>query len=199
MKSKVIVLCVAGVLALAALAFAQPGPGPGAGGRGAGGPGGSRGGFGPGMGAEMLAHNPDLAKELGVTDEQIAALKTASYAHEQQTIKLRADFEAAQLEVRKLMEADTPDKAAVLAAVENAGKAGTELRKAQVSHMLQVREIVGKDVTKKLRAELRERMKERREERGGAGWGPGRGPRGPGMGRGPGGPGDDDPEDRGDD
>jgi Spy/CpxP family protein refolding chaperone len=156
MKKSLIAVCMAGGIAVAALA--------GPGGRGPAGE-----GFGPGhppghgRGLEALVRNPELATKLGIKPEQIAALQAAQYENEKTMIKLRGDFELARLEVRKLVDADSVDKAAVMAAIDNAGKIGTEIRKAEMSQMLKAREILGKDTI----AKIREEMRDRRQQRGG--------------------------------
>lgn len=185
MKKWIISTVVISLLAVAAVVFA--GPGPCAGG-GPDQPGRGKGGGGP----LALLHDPALAKELGVTDEQLTQVRDSVYAHRKAAIQLRADRQLAQLELHKLMAADAPDEAAVLAAVEQAGKISIDLRKAQVQEMLKVKSILGPEVVAKLRENVANRAAEMRDrwmERGGPGRG--RGPDGrrggPGSGFGPGG------------
>ena len=135
----------------------------------------------------MLLRNPDVAKKAGVTDEQIAALKTAHYEAEKQRIDLQRDAQVARLEVKNLLQADATDIDAIHTAIDKAGLAMTAMRKAQVDQQLKVKEILGKETLAKLRELGREKMMERRDQRGGRG-GPGPGPqrergeRGPGVG-----------------
>lgn len=184
--------CVVGGIALASLAFAQ-GPKGGANGPqcaigqggGAGEPGMQRGmekRGGPGEHLlRALEHNPELAKEVGVTDEQIAALKKAQYDNEKTMIRLRSDADLARLEVKNLMQADKVDKAAVMAAVDNAGKVMIELRKAQIGAAIQAKEILGADTMEKIHAKMGQHMKAMRGQGKGRG-----GPQGRNGGRGPG-------------
>lgn len=157
MNKWIITTCVVGAIALAAVAWAEPGGKPGQGGRG---PQGQR---GAGHALQALAHNPELAKELGVTEEQIATLQAAHYENEKNEIKLRGNKDLARLEVKKLLKADTVDKEAIMAAVDTAGQASIELRKAQIGFMIQVKEVLGKDVLQKLREYGREHMREARQ------------------------------------
>jgi Spy/CpxP family protein refolding chaperone len=161
------------VMALAGLslnAWADPGEGRGGGpdGRRAMGPGGPGGpGDGAAMGARILQRlldNPEKMKEFGITEEQAATLQTSFYELEKKMVTLQSDVELAQVELRRLMDADTPDKAAVLAAVEKAGAARTAIQKATVEQRLTVREIVGADTMKKIKHMVGDRM---RQSRGG--------------------------------
>ena len=180
MNKWLVMTCATGAIAMAAVAWAGPdgnqerqGPGPGQEQR----HGGHRGGgFGP------LLNNPELAAELGVTPEQVTALREAQYEQRKQTITLRSEVQLARLEVKKLMDAEPVDEAAVLAAVDAAGAKATALKKSAIQHMLKVREIVGQETLQKLRAHMRDQFRERRQgfRNEGGGQGPGRGP-GPGS------------------
>mgnify|MGYP001278469078 CR=1 FL=1 len=158
------------VMAMAGLsmsAWAEPGEGRGGGpeGRRAMGPGGP--GDGAAMGARILQRlldNPEKMKEFGITEEQAATLQTSFYELEKKMVTLQSDVELAQVELRRLMDADAPDKAAVLAAVEKAGAARTAIQKATVEQRLTVREIVGADTMKKIKHLVGDRM---RQSRGG--------------------------------
>ncbi len=154
-------------LALAATtAMAEPG------GRGGGGSGdGPRGMGGPdGMGnraamAEhlltMLENNPERAQKLGVTTEQVTALRASFDTFQQESIDLRAAEQKASLEVRKLMRGDAPDEAAVLAAVEKEAAAKLALQKATIKQRLAAQKILGKETLQKIRQAIGERMRER--------------------------------------
>ncbi len=173
------------VMALAGMsmnAWAEPGEGRGGGpeGKRAMGPG------GPGGGAAMSARilqrlldNPEKMKEFGITGEQAASLQTSFYELEKKMVTLESDAELAQIELRRLMDADAPDKAAVLAAVEKAGAARTAIQKAQVEQRLTVRDVLGDETMKKIKHMVGDRMRQAR--------GPGddedrpRGPRGEGR------------------
>lgn len=177
------------VIALTGLsmnAWAEPGEGRGGGpeGKRAMGPGGP--GDGPGGGAAMgarilerLLDNPEKMKEFGITETQAATLQKSFYELEKKMVTLQGEAELAQIELRRLMDADAPDKAAVLAAVEKAGAARTAIQKAQVEQRLNVREVLGDETMKKIKHLVGDRMRQAR--------GPGddedrpRGPRGEGQ------------------
>lgn len=112
-----------------------------------------------------IVHNPEKAKELGVTDDQVAELRDIAYKARLQTIKLRAESETARVELEQLMSADQPDEAAILKAVENAGRIETEIQKARVQETLRVRAMLGEEQVAKLRNALCEQREERRGDR----------------------------------
>ena len=160
------------VIALTGLsmnAWAEPGEGRGGGpeGKRAMGPGGP--GDGPGGGAAMgarilerLLDNPEKMKEFGITETQAATLQKSFYELEKKMVTLQSEAELAQIELRRLMDADAPDKAAVLAAVEKAGAARTAIQKAQVEQRLNVREVLGDETMKKIKHLVGDRMRQRR-------------------------------------
>jgi Spy/CpxP family protein refolding chaperone len=120
-------------------------------------------GAGP-MVTGWVVNNPEKAKELGVTDDQAAALKELSYKTRQQMIKLNAEAETARLEIDRLMDADKPDEGAILKAIENAGRVETEIQKARVQEGLRVREALGDEQLAKIRDTLREERKDVRHD-----------------------------------
>ncbi len=159
MKAWKAVLAVLSATAIAA--SAQPG-GPGG---NAGGPQGRQGrGGGPNL--ATILENDQVVEKLGLTPEQVSALQARFAEAEKTMIKLRADSELAEAEVRQLMRGDDPDRAAVMKAVEAAGAAHTALRKAVIDERLAFRDIAGADVARKLRQHLGRQMKERRGQDG---------------------------------
>jgi len=169
-------------VSLAAVAMAEPGPGGGREGRG--GPGGGGPGIGGGQGhgpkagmiLQRVLQNEALAKKAGLTDEQIATLKGSLLETQKQMIKLRAESELAELEVRRLMDEDKVDRAAVMKAIDAASAAHTAIRKAGVEERLKVRETIGQETLNKIRELASDRMGKRGGQDGDRR--PGRGQRG---------------------
>ena len=167
------------VATLAASAMVWAGP------QGRGGPDGDRGPRGPGgKGAAIgwLIHNEAAASELGVTDEQLAQLKDSAYKSRQASIKLHAELDLARLELSHLMDADSPDVAAVDKAVDQASAIEAQLQKMRIKEQLKVREILGSETLEKLQQKMRSQMREGRGQKGRQGDGQRRGNRGPGQG-----------------
>jgi len=90
-------------------------------------------------------------KEFGATDQQIQALKDASYEQDKQMVTLRANVERAEIELRHLMDGATVDKKAVTEAVEALSAARGELFKAETLNMLKVRETLGEKLFSQFR------------------------------------------------
>jgi Spy/CpxP family protein refolding chaperone len=177
MKKWFILTAVVVAVSLATVAMAAPGPGGGREGRDGPGIGGGRGhGPGPGMMLQRVLENEALAKKVGLTDEQIATLKSSLLETQKQMIKLRAESELAELEVRRLMGEDKIDRAAVMKAIDAASAAHTAVRKAGVEERLKVRETIGQETLDKIREQAADRMGKRGGQDGDRR--PGRGQRG---------------------
>jgi Spy/CpxP family protein refolding chaperone len=157
MKKWIALTAGVAALALATIVWAQPG-GPECGDRG---PDRMKRG-GPEQALQALLRSPEAAAEAGVSEEQLTQLRDLMHDLEKQTIQAQADQKIAALELRRLMQADTPDRAAIMAAVEEGGRLRTEMQKLKVERMLSVRETLGPDAVKKLREQARERRKEMR-------------------------------------
>lgn len=137
-------------------------------------------GRGDGQGPRNEGGKPkrEMLNRLDLTPEQQQALRDLRREQQEQMIDLRAAAQKARLNVEKLLDAETVDTEALMAAVESAGQAEIAIEKARVAHHLKVREIVGVEKA----AQMRGMMQGRRGDRDG-------GPGGPGQGRGPGGEG----------
>ena len=122
--------------------------------------------MGPGnpemMGGRMikqLLKNPEKAAEFGITPEQATALQASFYEMEKKMVGLRADMESAEIEVRQLMDQDSPDEAALMAAIDKAGQARTAIQKANAQQRLAVGKIVSSETMQKIRERVEDRMR----------------------------------------
>ncbi len=153
---------------------------------------GQRDGFGGGRGMGMrggmrgrefglgrLLSDPDIRTQLGVSDEQAAKIRQQESDFRKTAIRSRADLQVKQIDLRDLMSADKPDRAAIDAKLQEISTARLAFEKSSVDYRLNSRDAL----TPAQRDKLRQIMRDRRG-RGGDG-GP-RGPRGP-RGMGPGG------------
>ena len=195
MKKLHIATTVLSAVLISGLATAQDAPGPqcerGDGSRSfqrqrgqQGGRGGQRGGpqqgfrgqrGGPGMGGpgggRHRGPSPELLKEAGATDEQIAQLKKVKEEQEIAQVDLKAKSEKAQIELKQLMGSDKPDKDAIFAAIDKVSAARAAVMKNGISSKLKAREILGDEVA----AKLKEMRPGRGKEGGAAGQRPRRG------------------------
>lgn len=150
---------LAGVVAMAQEAPARPraegewrGPGGGADG-------------GEGMIVRWL-ENSKLAKEAGITDEQIAALKTKLDVLRKEQIDLRAELEKMGLEQARLVSAKSLDEAAVMASVDKTSDVHSKMARNRMKQLLIVKETLTPEQTEKIKEMIRTRIGRAREGAG---------------------------------
>lgn len=178
-----LVLAVAGVSMAGGWACAQ-------------GPGGP--GMGPGFGEHrppmersfgfangQFWNNPDVEKQLNLTDDQRKAMDGILQDHRMKLIDMEATLRKAEVEMIPLMKADTPDRAAIEAQIDKVVSARADLEKANARFLLDIRMQLKPDQWKQLLTMHQNRMQhDGMSEHGRGQWG--HDGRGPGMG-GPGG------------
>jgi periplasmic protein CpxP/Spy len=153
-----LVLAVAGVLMAGGLASAQ----------GPGGPGGGQ-GFGQhrppmegafgGAGAHgQWWNNPNIVKQLTLTDDQRKAMDGIVQDHKMKLIDLHANLERAEVEMGPMMKADTPDQRAIEAQIDKVVMARAELEKANARFLLDIRMQLKPDQWKQLQTLRMDRM-----------------------------------------
>ena len=113
---------------------------------------------------KAIMQSPEFAKSVGLTDEQVKAVKDAAFAYRQSMVKARSDAELARLEVEKLQDADKPDEAALMKAIDDAGAKETAIRKAQAAFELKVKGLIGTEAQQKIRERIQARMERARED-----------------------------------
>ncbi len=136
-----------------------------------GGPGGKMGKRGPGPGkmVRMLEKNADA---LGIEQATLDQIKGVLDANKAEAESLRADVKAARQALREAMQADSPDKQAVLALQSEVGAAKQAAAQHRLSVMLDVKALL----TPEQKAAIQEKRAERRGKRGKRGkrgWGGG--------------------------
>ena len=180
MKTVRLVLAVAGVLMAGGFAGAQgPGGGPGMGQ-----------GFGMhrppmerGLAGGQFWNNPNIVKQLNLTDDQRKAMDGIMQDHRMKLIDLQANLEKAEVTMGPLMKADSPDRGAIEAQIDKVVQSRAALEKANSLFLLDLRMQLKPDQWKQLQTmrqnrmagdRMRDRMRERDGEHGTGGWGPGR-------------------------
>jgi periplasmic protein CpxP/Spy len=158
-KAARLVLAVAGVLMAGGLASAQ---GPDGQGMGPGGFGQHRppmeGAFG-GAGAHgQWWNNPNVVKQLTLTDDQRKAMDGIVQDHKMKLIDLRANLERAEVTMGPMMKADTPDQKAIEAQIDKVVMARAELEKANARFLLDIRMQLKPDQWKQLQTLRMNRM-----------------------------------------
>jgi len=155
------------VMAQSEEAPGQQPPPPGQGGPG--GFGGPRGGMmrEPG-GMKMRGPGPDLgkwwkdsevARELGLSDQQINQAEAVFLDHRLKLIDMTADVQRNEARLQPLMEADQLDEAKISAQLDQLLAARSRLEKANMMMMISIRKVLTMDQWKKLENIREERMR----------------------------------------
>jgi len=132
-----------------------------------------------GLAGGQFWNNPNLVKQLNLTDDQRKAMDGILPDHRMKLIDLHAALDRAEVTMGPLMKADTPNRSAIEAQIDKVVQARADLEKANARFLLDIRMQLTPDQWKQLRT-----MRENHMERGhmgdghdGRGWGQG----GPGM------------------
>ncbi len=131
--------------------------------------GGRMGGRGFGMGQREFGlmgalRDPDIRKQVGITDEQFAKIRGQESDFSKTEIRDRADLQVKRIDLRGLLSADKPDRAAIDSKLQDISASQLALQKAAVDYRLDMRDAI----TPAQRDKLRELMRDRRQ-RGGPG------------------------------
>ncbi len=108
------------------------------------------------MGLGRAIHDPKLREQLGITPEQVTKIQQEMLGFQKAEIMARADVEVKRLELHSLLEAETPDRAAIDKSLRAANEAQFTVEKAAIDHQLAVREL--------LTPEQRQKLEKMREE-----------------------------------
>ncbi|MDI6774813.1 MAG: periplasmic heavy metal sensor [Verrucomicrobiota bacterium] len=119
---------------------------------------------------KRLMEIPGLVREIGLTEDQIAALRKAAGEMEAASRKLRSEMEQSGALQSRLLTAASLDEDALMAAVEKAGAARTEMAKLRLRQLILFKKTLTPEQMEKiknLRGRLREEMAdpEKRRER----------------------------------
>lgn len=143
------------------------------------------GAFGGVGGGGQWWNNPNIVKQLTLSDDQRKAMDGILQDHRMKLIDLQANLQKAEVTLGPLMKADTPDQKAIEAQIDKVVAARAELEKANALFLLDIRMKLTPDQWKQLQTLRMNRM----QHQGMPGDGhDGRGAWGPGGQR-PGGPG----------
>jgi Spy/CpxP family protein refolding chaperone len=141
-------------------------------------------------------NNPNVVKQLTLTDDQRKAMDGIVQDHKMKLIDLHANLEKAEVAMGPMMKADMPDQKAIEAQIDKVVMARAELEKANARFLLDIRMQLKPDQWKQLQTLRMNRMQHEGMRgdgheggNGRGGWGhDGQGPGGQGRGAwGPGG------------
>ena len=131
----------------------------------------------PGMGmmgpGSMDGISEEMAEKLKLTDDQKNAMKNLRSAFERDMIKLRADMDVAELDLRDIMEQANPKVADAKARAARVNDARAKIFARMITFQVEMKNTLTPELHKtlqeersKMRQERREEMRERRGERG---------------------------------
>jgi Spy/CpxP family protein refolding chaperone len=129
-------------------------------------------------GFARLLNDPSIRQQVGITDEQAATMRKQEADFRKTQIRGRADLEVQRIDLKGLLAADKPDRAAINAKLQEISAAQLSLQKSAIDYRLTMRDAITPAQREKLRQLMRDRWQRDGRGRPGA-EGPGRrGPRG---------------------
>jgi Spy/CpxP family protein refolding chaperone len=117
-------------------------------------------------GFARLLNDPSIRQQVGITDEQAATIRKQELDFRKTEIRGRADLEVKRIDLKDLLAADKPDRAAINAKLQEISAAQLSLQKSSIDYRLTMRDAITPAQREKLRQVMRDRW-----QRGG---GPGR-------------------------
>ena len=105
--------------------------------------------------------NPNVAQQVGVTDDQKKKLDDIFQQHKLQLIDLKAAVEKQQAIMQPLIEAEQPDEAKILSQIDAIAQARANLEKDYARMLFSMRTVLTADQWKKLRTMAQDRMGQR--------------------------------------
>jgi Spy/CpxP family protein refolding chaperone len=128
------------------------------------------------FGLSRLLSDPAIRQQVGITDEQFATMRKQESDFRKAEIRNRADVEVKRIDLKDLLEADKPDRAAVDAKLQEVSAAQLVMEKSAIDFRLTMREAITPAQREKLRQLMRDRWQREggRDRKGPGAQGPGR-------------------------
>jgi periplasmic protein CpxP/Spy len=105
--------------------------------------------------------NPNVAQQIGLTDDQKKKMDDIFQQHKLQLIDLKAAVEKQEAIMEPLIQADQPDEAKILSQIDAIAQARAELEKANARMLLGIRTVLTPDQWKKVRTMVQAHMEAR--------------------------------------
>ncbi len=102
-------------------------------------------GFGRGRGEFGLArllNDPAIREKLGITAEQVGAIRKQESDFRKAQIRERADLEVKRVDLKDLLDADKPDRAAIDSKLQEISTSRLALEKSAIHYHLAMREAI---------------------------------------------------------
>ncbi|HKM81625.1 MAG TPA: periplasmic heavy metal sensor [Candidatus Acidoferrum sp.] len=111
------------------------------------------------FGLARLLKDPAIREKLGITAEQAGMIRKQVSDFRKAEIRERADLEVKRVDLRDLLEADKPDRAAIDSKLQEISTARFALEKSAVHFRLAMREAITPEQRKKLHELMSERWR----------------------------------------
>jgi len=106
--------------------------------------------FGRDLMLARMVDNPSIREKLGITPDQAAKIRQQTTDFRKSEILGRADLEVKRLELRNLLDADSPDRAAIDQKLQDIGSARLAQEKSAVDFHLTMRNALTPEQKQKL-------------------------------------------------
>ena len=113
------------------------------------------------FGLSRLLSDPEIQQKVGVTPEQVAKIRQQESTFRKAEIRQRADLQVKRVDLRDLLAADKPDRAAIDAKLQDISTSQLALEKSRVNFRLDMRAALTADQREKLRQATRDRWQGR--------------------------------------
>lgn len=116
---------------------------------------------GPGMGHEGRGQwweNPELAKEIGLTDEQAKKIDAMATTHRKEMIKTEADLKIANMELQDLFD-EVGNEGAIRKKASEVSKLQEKIYNSRIEHRLAMNKVLSADQQKKMKSMKHMKMK----------------------------------------
>ncbi len=107
-------------------------------------------GMGSGMGIGVLLRHPEMAKEAGVTDDQMEKLGDLMKKHQHDMIDGRDEVQDAKAELDELLAQENLDTKAIDKATQDFSNVQGKMLKLRTNHMMEIREILSAEQIQKI-------------------------------------------------
>jgi len=115
------------------------------------------------FGLIRLLNEPAIREKLGITAEQVGAIRKQQSDFRKAQIRDRADLQVKRVDLQDLLQADKPDRAAIDSKLQEISAARLALEKSAIHYRLAMREAI----TPEQREKLHQLMSERWQRAGG--------------------------------
>jgi len=102
------------------------------------------------MGYSMLWNNPDVIKELGLSDDQVKKIKDIDFSFREKRLKEKAGLDQYRLELQKGFSAEPVEKSSVLKTAQKMAEIKGEMFVQQIECRLDVEKLLTPDQAKKM-------------------------------------------------